>query len=496
MKYTIGIDIGTGSVKAVAIDHNGKILTQSQVHYPASPGEHGIAEQDPVMVTHQFIKCIRQITVELKCCPELISLSSYMHGVMVVDDQCRPLTNILTWADTRSESIASDIRQSNEAESIYLLTGAPIHSMLPLCKIIWWQQNEPGICQRAFKFISIKEFIWYQLFKEFQIDESVANATGLFDIHQKQWSKRALQLCGISIQQLSDIVPVTYIRGNIQPAISSVMNIDLKTKVCIGGSDGCMAVIGSGATKPGLASLTIGTSGAVRVYSSSPILHFPQMTFSYVVGRSSFVCGAPINNGGNVMQWVLEHFLKSANAMNYDQLFQMIENMPAGSEGLIFLPYLFGERAPIWDEKACGSFFGIREQHTADHFLRAAAEGICYALKQVLELLEQSINIQEIMVSGGFTKSFTWMQMLADVLGKTIVMQQSEDASALGAALIGMKELNMIKEFEEYFSNANAQRVYADTRKHQRYSQLFPVYKKLSLSLKDIMSELYQIEHS
>ena len=496
MKYTIGIDIGTGSVKAVALDSDGKILNQAQVHYPSSPGEYGIAEQDPVMVTHQFIKCVRQITDSLKHSPQLIALSSYMHGIMAVDDQCRPLTNILTWADTRSEFIASDIRMSTEAESIYRSTGAPIHSMLPLCKIIWWQQNEPGICQRAHKFISIKEFIWYQLFKEFQIDESVANATGLFDIVQSQWNKRAIQLCGISLQQLSEIVPVSYIRTNIQPAICSVLNIDAETQVCIGGSDGCMAVIGSGATKPALSSLTIGTSGAVRVYSSTPILNFPQMTFSYVVEKSSFVCGAPINNGGNVMQWVLEHFLKSKDKLDYAALFQTIDNMPPGSEGLIFLPYLFGERAPLWDEKACGTFFGIREQHTTDHFLRAAAEGICYALREVMELLERSISIQEIMVSGGFTKSFSWMQMLADIMGKTLVLQQSEDASALGAALIGMKELKWINNYEDYFDGITAQLVYADARNHQRYSQLFPVYKKLSGTLKGLMGELYQIEHS
>ena len=495
MKYTIGIDIGTGSVKAVALDANGKILMQAQVHYPSSPGEHGIAEQDPVMVTHQFIKCIRQITDSLQSSPELISLSSYMHGIMVVDDQCRPLTNILTWADTRSESIASDIRQSDEAESLYRSLGAPLHSMLPLFKIIWWQQNEPGICQRAFKFISIKEFIWYQLFKEFQIDESVANATGLFDMNQKQWSKRAIQLCGISIKQLSEIVPVSYLKTGVQPAICSLLNIDVQTQICIGGSDGCMAVVGSGATNPELASLTIGTSGAVRVFSSTPILHFPQMTFSYVVDRSSFVCGAPINNGGNVMQWVLEHFLKSKEVSNYDQLFQLIDAMPEGSEGLIFLPYLVGERAPLWDEKACGTFFGIREQHTTDHFLRAAVEGICYALREVLELLEHSIHIKQIMVSGGFTKSNSWMQMLADITGKNLVLQQSEDASALGAALVGMKELKWINDYTDYFRSIEGQYIYADARNHHRYSQLFPIYKKLSLSLIGLMGELYQIEH-
>jgi Sugar (pentulose and hexulose) kinases len=495
MKYTIGIDIGTGSVKAVALDSHGKILTQAQLHYPSSPGEHGIAEQDPVMVTHLFIKCIRQVTDSLHGSPQLIALGSYMHGIMAVDDKCLPLTNILTWADIRSESIASDIRLSNEAESIYRASGAPLHSMLPLFKIIWWQQNEPGICQRAFKFISIKEFIWYQLFKDFQIDESIANATGMFDIVQRQWNKRAIQLCGISVQQLSEIVPVTYIRIGIQPAICSVLNIDANTQVCVGGSDGCMAVIGSGAAKPSLASLTIGTSGAVRVFSSKPVLNFPEMTFSYAIGKSAFVCGAPINNGGNVMQWVLEHFLKTKELINYPSLFEAIDRMPPGSEGLIFLPYLFGERAPLWDEKACGAFFGIRDQHTTDHFMRATAEGICYALREVLELLEQSTSIMEVMVSGGFTKSYSWMQMLADITGKTLVLHQSEDASALGAALVGMKEIKWIGEYDNYFSTVSAQRIYANARNHQRYTQLFPIYKKLSRTLKGLMGELYQIEH-
>ena len=188
-------------------------------------------------------------------------------------------------------------------------------------------------------------------------------------------------------------------------------------------------------------------------------------------------------------------FLKTKEPINYSSLFESIDSMPAGSEGLIFLPYLYGERAPLWNEKACGSFFGIREQHTTDHFLRAAAEGICYALKEVLELLEQSKKIEEITVSGGFTKSFSWMQMLADITGKTLVLQQTEDASALGAALTGMKELKLIDDFNDYFLSGSSQRVYTDARNHQRYLQLFPIYKKLSYTLKDLMGELYQIEH-
>src|SRR5436305_14938252 len=197
MQYSIGIDIGTGSVKAVAISINGDILSRAQSYYPSVNSENGISEQDPLVITRHFMLCLENILQDLHSPPSVISFSSYMHGIMAVDENCSPITNLITWADTRSQSVADGIRKSSLAETLYAITGAPIHSMLPLCKIIWWQQNEPGICQRAYKFISIKEYIWYQLFHSFQVDYSIANATGLFDMNKKEWCREALQLCGI-----------------------------------------------------------------------------------------------------------------------------------------------------------------------------------------------------------------------------------------------------------------------------------------------------------
>jgi gluconokinase len=494
MNYTIGIDIGTGSIKAVALNYTGEILTRSQLAYPSAQ-ETGIFEQDPLLITSLFINCIKEIIKKLNTPPSLIALSSYMHGIMAVDEQCRPMTNIITWADTRSETIASGIRASAGAEQLYRTTGVPIHSMLPLCKIIWWQQNEPGICQRAFKFISIKEFIWFQLFRQFQVDECIANATGLFDMANRKWSVTSIRLCGITEVQLSEIVPFSYIMNDVQPVMISLLDISKDTKFCIGGSDGCMAVIGSGAIKPGSASITIGTSAAVRIYSAKPAFHYPEMTFSYILNNNEYICGGPLNNGGNVMNWLLLQFSPHYKNDNYEELFKIIETMPAGSEGLLFLPYLYGERAPLWDERACGSFFGIKEQHTQHHFLRAAAEGICFALFNVLKIMEETVDIREIYVSGGFTKSNTWMQLLADVTGKKIILNQTDDASAIGAAVTGMKAAKSIGNYEDALITVNESVFQPDAHKAQRYLQLFPVFRKVSSSLKDVMHEIYDVEH-
>jgi gluconokinase len=497
MQYTIGIDIGTGSVKGVALDADCNLLARSQSFYPANALRSGISEQDPLVITRHFIICLEDIIQQLKQPPALVSFSSYMHGIMAVDEQCSPITNLITWADTRSESIAEGIRNSKDAETIYKTTGAPIHSMLPLCKIIWWQQHEPGICQRAYKFISIKEYIWYQLFHSFQADHSIANATGLFDIQKREWSTASLQLCGIVREQLSELVPTNYIRKDIHPQAASLINIPQHTPFCIGSSDGCLAVIGSGALEEDIASLTIGTSGAVRLLHAEPIYKYPEMIFSYILEESTYVCGGPVNNGGNVVQWLLKQFWLSpvTGKDEYEALFKNIELIPAGSEGLIFLPYLYGERAPVWDEKACGAFLGVREHHTHSYFLKAVLEGICFGLNDVIKVLESTVSIKQINVSGGFTHSKEWMQLLADITGKPVYLLQSEDASATGAALLGMKANNQIKKYTAISGSELPVLVTPNENNHQFYRKLFPIYKDFYSGVKKSMHLLYNPEH-
>lgn len=496
--YFIGIDVGTGSTKAIAINSKGTIISNSQSYYSSKHPKPGYSEQDPEMLLKAFIDVLSKIVDKVKTVPASISLSSAMHGIIVIDNKNKPLTPLITWSDTRSEEIAEEIHSSAKAENIYKATGTPIHAMSPLCKIIWIRENEASVFNSAFKFISIKEYIWYKLFEVYEIDHSIASATGLFNIESLSWNETSLKLCQIKSNQLSKPVPTGFIRKNISPSFANTLSIPQETQFCIGGSDGCMANLGSYAIEKGTAALTIATSGAVRVASRKPIYNFKEMIFNYVMDESTFVSGGPVNNGGNIVQWLFKSFLgiSKASEEDYHHLFKEINSLPAGSNGLIFLPYLYGERAPVWDGKSNGVYFGIKPFHNQKYFLRAAVEGICYSLNQVLKTVESATGkIEKLIVSGGFIHTKKWIQLLADITGKKIFVIETEDSSAVGAALLNMKVLKVIDSYNSFKPRIH-QIVQPNLKNHKKHEENYFIFKNLYPSLKTLMHELYQNKNS
>ncbi len=493
-EYFIGIDIGTGSTKAIAINSNGKIIADSQIYYKTLNPQPGYSEQDPEIMWKAFVSCIKKIIDSIKYPPVSISFSSAMHGLIAVNEQKKPISNLITWADTRSEKIAEQIRKSKEAKSIYKTTGTPIHPMSPLCKVIWLRKNQPSVFKNAFKFISIKEFIWHRLFDVYEIDHSIASATGLFNIKSLKWNKASLKLCGINSGQLSEAKPTNFIRKNANASMINSLSLSAETSFCIGASDGCLANLGSYAMDKGTAALTIGTSGAVRIASNKPVYNFKEMTFNYLLDDKTFICGGPVNNGGNVVQWLFKSFLNTEkpSEKDYENLFIQINSVPAGSRGLVFLPYLYGERAPVWDGKAGGVFFGIKPFHTQAYFVRAVLEGICYSMNQVLQIVESSTSkIEKLIVGGGFIHSKTWMKILADITGKTLLVFETQDSSAVGAALLNMKAMKMIKNYSSLKPTIN-QIIKPDLEVHRKYEENYTVFKNLYPALKDSMQKIYQ----
>jgi gluconokinase len=485
--YLLGIDIGTGSTKTVAVDMDGKSIGSSQHYYPAHSPQPGYSEQDPEIIFKAFVNCITEIVATIGNSPVAISLSSAMHSVIAVDKNGDALAPMITWADSRSEDIAERIKISEQGADIYKTSGTPIHAMTPLCKIIWIKENQPDLFASTYKFISIKEFIWHKLFNVFEVDYAIASATGLFDIIKLEWNTVACNLAGITKDLLSTAVNTTYKRTYLSKSIAEMLSVDVSTQFVIGASDGCCANLGSYVT-PGVASLTIGTSGAVRITSKQPVYNYQSMIFNYLLNEDTFVCGGAINNGGIVLDWLLKTFSgkTSLAQADYDWLFGDIANIPAGSEGLIFLPYLYGERAPIWDTKSCGLFFNIKPQHTQAHFLRAGLEGICFALNGVIESIEISAPVERIHISGGFINSPVWVQILADITQKQLIAIQQEDASALGAIFLADDALGLNKLDGRPIHNDNAE-ISPNQSNTQVYAACFAVFRKLYQDLKETM---------
>jgi gluconokinase len=491
LPYFLGVDIGTGSTKAIAVSHDGGLLASAKQKYTINSPQPGYSEQNPDDILEAFISCIQKVSNELNHAPEAIGISSAMHSLIAVDNNGKALYPMITWADTRSEAIAQQIHQSEKAEALYRQTGTPIHPMSPLCKLIWLQQHNAELVSKTAKFISIKEYIWFRLFGRFEVDYSVASATGLFDIENRCWSAEACSLAGITAQQLSNPVDTGYSRKDMGAAIAESLGVSASVPVVIGASDGCCANLGSYVTDSTTAALTIGTSGAVRVTSPQPVYNFKAMTFNYLLNQHTYVSGGAVNNGGIAIDWLLRKFLQTAEVTDksYQELFDAIKQVPAGSEGLLFLPYLHGERAPIWDSQSSGAFVNVKPRHSRQHFLRATLEGICYALNDVLETLESTaqLNIEQLNISGGFTNSEVWVQVLADITGKRLCINQQEDASAVGAVYLAMLAVKPHRKLPEP-ENAKIIQYHADN--HQVYAKAFPLFRKAYQNLKEIMHEL------
>ena len=375
--------------------------------------------------------------------PLAISFSAAMHSLLILDAQDRPLTALITWADTRSQSAADALHTAGEAATLHQETGVPVHPMSPMCKLIWLQETAPALMKQAKMICGIKEYILFQLTGQWVMDHSMASATGLFNRHTLDWHPPALALAGIRREQLPALVtgtntlPLHPRVAETVPALKPWIN---RVPVVPGASDGCLANLGSGARKGQDWALTIGTSGALRATVEPFTTILASGIFQYALLPGLQVCGGPINNGGVALCWFAEAVLDKPFRESADIRWYMEEALaaPAGCEGLTCLPWLLGERAPIWDAHATAIFDGLTIRHTRKHMMRALVEGIIFSLKAIGDQLATVSGTPErILASGGFMASENGMQLIADIFECPVDRSQDNDASAMGAAMMG-----------------------------------------------------------
>jgi gluconokinase len=400
---------------------------------------------------------------------------------MAVDTECRPLTLLLIWADIRSAKQAKDLRSTELGKKIYIQTGTPIHPMSFLCKLLWVKDEQPELFSKAYKFISIREYVFAKLLGKYVIDYSMASTTGLFDHHQLKWSSDSLRLAGIGEDKLSTPVSTFQTLSGLSMDFALEMKIQMETPFIAGASDGCLAHLGCGAINQGDLSITIGTSGAVRMATSGYKEDDRGRIFNYRLDEKTYIVGGATNNGAVLLSWFAENIERTRpdGVAFVKEAFSV-----SGSEGLIFLPYLLGERAPMYDPQARGVFFGIGIQHHKAHFKRAMLEGICLGLKSIVNAVEEVVHpVERIMATGGFVHSSQWVQLLSDCLGKPVSVDSQEDASALGAAIQGFHALGIKTDFHQH---RPAGVLFEPLKKnHGHYQKLFEIVESLYDKLKD-----------
>lgn len=435
-----------------------------------------------------------------------ISFSSAMHSLIAMDKDCKPLTNSITWADNRSVAYAEQLKASDQGTQLYHRTGTPIHPMSPITKVMWLRKEHPEIFNKTDKFLGIKEYIIYKFFKEFVMDYSLASATGMFNLKNLAWDEEALTIAGIGSDKLPMLVPTTHILSGLSQELAEKMNICAGTPFVIGASDGVLANLGQNAIKPGVLAVTIGTSGAVRTVSDRPLTDPKGRTFCYALTENHWVIGGPVNNGGITFRWARDQFgrveierAKASGQDPYEILTEMASNIAPGSDGLIFHPYMAGERAPLWSADARGSFFGLALHHTRDHMVRAVLEGVMYNLYSVLLAVRELTGAPEkIHASGGFVRSKLWRQIMADVFNQNVTIPESFESSSLGAAVLGLYALGEIESLDEVENMIGHTNELVPIEEHVKvYEELMSIYLSVSRQLEGDYKRIadYQRRH-
>jgi len=497
-RYILGIDIGTTGCKCIVVDLEGKCLGEETSPYSILSPYASWAEQDPEAVFAGVMEAVRKAVVTSHVSPEEIwalSFSGTLHSLLAVDREGVPLTKALIWADTRSKDWSLRIREEHDAHQIYDRTGCPVHPIYPASKILWIRENLPGTYRKAHKFISLKEYVLHKLLNRYLVDRSIASGTGLFNIHHLDWDYDTLAIVGITADRLSEHVATIKIFEGLDPIHAEAMGIPSDVLVVIGAGDGLLSNLGAGSVEPGQLTCMIGTSGALRVLSQEPRLDEKERTWCYLLTDETWVVGGAINNAGLVYEWFRDRFYPG-DEETYEVLDEEAAQVSVGSEGLIFLPYLTGERSPDWNPNARGVLFGLSLRHDRRHLIRAIMEGVAYSMYSVLVALEEVTGkIREIRGSGGFLRSPLWIQIMADVCGRQLLVPQVIETTSLGAVFLAMYALGHIRNLREVRGYVPIKGSYIpNVKNHELYLRLFEIYQAVYQGVAGQFSEICEIQ--
>ncbi|MCA0237639.1 MAG: gluconokinase [Bacteroidetes bacterium] len=436
-------DIGTTNVKAVVVSDRGEVLAHAERQNTTLARQPGWQEQNPVHLLQNLLDVLVEAweTVRGKERLHGMVFSSAMHGLIALDNDGNPLTNILLWSDARAGKMAQALRNTPEGMNLYEQTGVPIHAMSPLCKIVWLRENMPALFARTRRFSDLKSWLWNALTGEFTSDLSVASASGLLNIHQKNWDEQALSFAGILPDALPLLAPPSHQR-TLLPDLAARIGVPPDTPLFIGASDGALANMGSDATQPGQVAITIGTSAAIRTVMPQAVLDKQMRTFCYCIDENRYIVGGASNNGANVIEWLRNAVFQSH--LPASDFIDQAGQTPPGSDQLLLLPYLLGERAPLYLSNIRGGFFNLSARHTQAHMVRAALEGVLFNVKMIAEALETHGPIDTLHAGGGFSRSALWVQILADIFQKPVIISDERiDASLLGALHLAAEVLQL-----------------------------------------------------
>ncbi len=490
----ISVDIGTSSVRACLFSKDLKNLYSKQIPVSLDSDVTGKAEQDYNEVKSAVFNSIGDVSrwaASNQFFPVAISFSNADASLVCLNSNYEPIRPVLTYADLRSREEAESLKKVIPAKTLQD-SACPMHACYWLPKFIWLK-NEGFNFSRSNYFCTIKDLIVLELTGQFITDYSNACATGMCNTVTGTWDEQILKMGRISVEQLPRILQTTDILLPENNERTASLHLPDDLKIVLGATDGVLSSLGAGAYKPGQVTTMIGSSGACRIAADSPLIQkIDPVIWSYPLDADTWIRGGAMNNGGLVTQWLVDTFFSGNRASGngaFDEMLNLAGNVDACSDGLIFLPYLFGERAPIWNEKARGVYFGLHGSHNLGHFARATIEGILFGMYSIYEIITSADHdsIFEVRATGGYLRSELMVQMQADIFGIPVGVPSNFEGSSIGAAILALKALGFIDSYDEISENTKIEKIYKPgEKKTMLYRQQFGKFKKIYQQVKGL----------
>jgi xylulokinase len=507
LAFLIGIDLGTSGVKTVLFDEVGKPVASSTVEYPLYQPNLGWAEQDPEDWWKATCESINNVILksgvdknEIKG----VGLSGQMHGAVLLDKADKVLRRAIIWCDQRSAAECDQITELIGKERLIEITANPALTGFTASKIMWVKNNEPQIFEQTAKILLPKDYIRLKLTGEYATEVSDASGMQLMNIAKRQWSSEVLSKLEISQSMLGKMYESQEVTGKVTACAAALTGLSEGTIVVGGAGDQAAGAVGNGIVKPGVVSSTIGTSGVVFAYTDKLTIDPAGRvhTFCHAVPNTYHIMGVT-QGAGLSLKWFRDNFcleemltseLSSIDV--YKLLDAEAENIAPCSDGLVYLPYLMGERTPHLDPNAKGVFFGLTAKHTKPHFVRSIMEGVTFSLRDCLEIItEMGVEVSEIRASGGGGKSNIWRQMQADIFNKSICRISSDEGPALGVAILAGVGAGIYKSVPEACQEVIRVKdsLSPNSDRIKKYNDFYGMYTKLYKSLKNDFVQLNSI---
>ncbi len=493
----LGIDLGTSSVKILLLAKDGGVLQTVSKDYPVYYPKTGWAEQNPEDWWKATRDGIREILATAAMNTEEvqgIGFSGQMHGLVLLDKENRVLMPALLWCDQRTQAECDELTE-RLGSKLSEYTGNKALAGFTAPKVLWVRRNHPEIYQQIEHVLLPKDYIRWRLTGDYATDVSDASGTLFFDVARRQWSPEMLEFLGLSQAVLPKCYESYEITGHVSEQAAKETGLFRGIPVVGGGGDQASGAVGTGVVKAGRVSVALGTSGVVFACQETYSVDSENRLHSFCHANGKWHVMGVMLSAASCLKWWVEEVCKMDDS-GFITLLQEAAEVPPGSEGLVFLPYLLGERTPYSDPYARGTFVGLTMTHSRGHMTRAILEGVAFGLRDSLEIIrEQNIPIQEVRVSGGGAKSNLWRQILADIFGLPICVVNSVEGPAFGAAILAAVGAGEFAGVEEACSAIvkTVEQIEPIAANVAKYNTLYKIYHQLYGTLQESFSELGKI---